>query len=92
MDVIGMVEPLPAPARKRNATRTRAALMKAALKEFSLHGFAGARIDQIAKAARCNIRMQYHYFGGKKQLHVAVLEAAYADLRQKEATRSIDPE
>ena len=92
MDNIERVEPLPAPARKRSATRTRAALMKAALKEFSQHGFAGARIDQIAKAAKCNIRMLYHYFGGKKQLYVAMLEAAYADLRQKEARLSIDPE
>jgi len=92
VDVIETVEPPPAPTRKRNAPRTRAALMKAALKEFSQHGFAGARIDQIAKSARCNIRMLYHYFGGKKQLYIAVLETAYADLRQKEATLSIDPE
>ncbi len=75
----------PEPVRRRDAERTRNALMKAALKEFSQHGFAGARMDQIAKTAKCNIRMLYHYFGGKKGLYVAVLEAAYADLRQKES-------
>lgn len=78
--------------RKRDAERTKAALMKAALKEFSQHGYSGARIDQIAKSAKCNIRMLYHYFGDKKGLYVAVLEAAYGDLRQQEAKLAIDLE
>lgn len=82
----------PEPGRKRDSERTRAALMKAALKEFSQHGFSGGRIDRIAKAAKCNIRMLYHYFGDKKGLYIAVLEAAYADLRQKEAALQIDVE
>ena len=76
--------------RKRDAERTRAALMKAALKEFSQAGYSGARIEQIAKSAKCNIRMLYHYFGDKKGLYVAVLEAAYGDLRQREAELAID--
>jgi AcrR family transcriptional regulator len=80
------------PVRKRDSERTRAALMKAALKEFAQHGFSGGRIDRIAKAANCNIRMLYHYFGDKKGLYIAVLEAAYADLRQKEAALKIDVE
>jgi len=64
--------------------------MKAALKEFALNGFSGARIDRIAAAAKCNIRMLYHYFGNKEGLYVAVLEAAYADLRRQEAALKID--
>ena len=80
------------PIRKRDSERTRSALMKAALKEFSSHGFAGARIDRIASAAKCNMRMLYHYFGSKEGLYVAVLEAAYADLRRKEAALKIDVE
>jgi AcrR family transcriptional regulator len=82
----------PKPVRKRDSERTRSALMKAALKEFSVHGFAGARIDRIASAAKCNMRMLYHYFGSKEGLYVAVLEAAYADLRGKEAALEIDVE
>jgi AcrR family transcriptional regulator len=70
----------PAP-RKRNAERTRKAILTAALKEFSQAGYAGARIEKIVKAAKCNIRMLYHYFGDKKGLYLAVLEAAYDDLR-----------
>jgi AcrR family transcriptional regulator len=80
----------PRPVRKRDSERTRQALMKAALKEFALHGFSGARIDRIAEAAKCNMRMLYHYFGNKEGLYVAVLEAAYADLRRKEAALDID--
>jgi len=80
------------PIRKRDSERTRSALMKAALKEFALHGFSGARIDRIAEAAKCNMRMLYHYFGNKEGLYVAVLEAAYADLRRKEAALDIDVE
>lgn len=54
--------------RKRDAERTRKAILAAALKEFSQAGFAGARIERIVKAAKCNIRMLYHYFGDKKGL------------------------
>ena len=36
--------------------------------------------------------MLYHYFGDKKGLYVAVLEAAYADIRQKESMLKIDVE
>ncbi len=78
------------PPRKRDAERTRKAIMAAALKEFSQAGFAGARIERIVKAAKCNIRMLYHYFGDKKGLYLAVLEAAYVDLRAREAELKID--
>lgn len=77
-------------ARKRDAERTRNALLKAGLKEFSQKGFLGSRIEQIAKGAKCNIRMLYHYFGDKKGLYLAVLEAAYADIREQEAKLIID--
>ncbi len=66
--------------------------MKAALKEFASQGFSGARIDRIANTAKCNMRMLYHYFGNKEGLYIAVLEAAYADLRRKEAALNIDVE
>lgn len=81
----------PAP-RKRNAERTRKAILSAALREFAQAGFAGARIEKIVKAAKCNIRMLYHYFGDKKGLYLAVLEAAYEDLRSRESELDIDVE
>lgn len=72
-------EPEGAAGRQRDAERTRAAILGAATHEFSAHGFAGARIERIARAARCNIRLLYHYFGSKKQLYIAVLDAACSD-------------
>ena len=76
--------------RKRDAERTRNALIKAGLKEFSQKGFLGSRTEQIAAGAKCNIRMLYHYFGDKKGLYLAVLESAYADIREREAKLAID--
>jgi AcrR family transcriptional regulator len=80
------------PVRRRNAERTRAVILASAMREFSQFGYAGARIDRIAKAAKCNIRMLYHYFGTKQDLYKGVLERAYADLRQRESTLVIDME
>jgi len=77
-------------SRKRDPERTRNALIKAGLKEFSQKGFLGARIEQIAAGAKCSIRMLYHYFGDKKGLYLAVLESAYADIREQEAKLEID--
>lgn len=78
------------PVRRRDAARTRAAILASAMREFSQFGYAGARIERIAKTAKCNIRMLYHYFGTKQDLYRAVLERAYADLRQREAALVID--
>lgn len=80
----------PEPRRKRDAERTKASLLAAALKEFSQQGYSGARIDKIATRARCNIRMLYHYFGSKKSLYLAVLESAYDNILQQEAKVRID--
>jgi len=82
--------PAAAPARRRDAERTRAGILNAATREFGMHGFAGARIERIARAAKCNIRLLYHYFGNKKQLYIAVLDGAYSDLRRKEGALDYD--
>lgn len=86
--------PAPSPAgtsaRGRNAERTRAGILSAATREFGTHGFAGARMERMASSARCNIRLLYHYFGDKKALYIAVLEAAYSDLRAKQAALDLD--
>lgn len=83
---------VPEPAKRRDSERTRRAILAAALREFSQFGYAGARIERIAKHAKCNIRMLYHYFGAKRGLYLAVLEGAYDDIRKKEATLTWDIE
>jgi AcrR family transcriptional regulator len=69
---------MPAASKKsippsRNPGRSRERILSAALKEFSAKGFAGARVDAIARRASINKRMLYHYFGDKEGLFKAVL-------------------
>jgi AcrR family transcriptional regulator len=75
-------------AKKARATRdprrTSAAILDAAIKEFTEKGFGGARINRIAARAKINKRMLYHYFGGKDALYLAVLEGAYISIRSAE--------
>lgn len=70
--------------RKRDPERTAAAILEAAIAEFSQAGYDGARIDGIARRARVNKRMLYHYFGSKEGLYLAVLEGRYAAIRAAE--------
>ena len=57
--------------RKAEATKDR--ILDAALAEFSAHGIAGARVDRIAHAARCNKNLIYIYFEDKETLCATVL-------------------
>jgi len=75
---------------RRSTEETRQAILRAAKKEFSQQGYSGARIDKIARIAKCNVRMIYHYFSSKQKLYVAVLEEAYSDLRVREGNLQID--
>jgi TetR/AcrR family transcriptional regulator len=60
-------------AHARDPQRTRDRILAAALAEFSAHGFAGARVARIARRARVNKRMLYHYFGNKASLFREIL-------------------
>ena len=69
----------------RDPAQTSAAILAAAVHEFSQKGYGGARINEIAKRAGANKRMIYHYFGGKEALYLAALECVYASIRSAEA-------
>lgn len=58
----------------RNADATRDRILEAATAEFSAYGIAGARVDRIAKAARCNKNLIYIYFENKEALFTTVLK------------------
>jgi multidrug efflux system membrane fusion protein len=75
----------------RNPERTRARILAAALQEFSAKGFAGARVDAIARRARVNKRMLYHYFGDKEALFRAILRAKLAQHARWLAAAPADP-
>ena len=47
-------------------------------------------VDDIAKQTRTTKRMLYYYFGSKEGLFVAVLERAYAAIRQAEQSVDIE--
>jgi len=53
--------------------RTRTRILDAAMRAFAKAGLAGARVDAIARRARANKRMIYHYFGSKRGLFEAVV-------------------
>jgi len=74
--------------RERSAQATRDNILKAAIKIFARHGFAGGRVEQISRAARSYDRMIYYYFGSKEQLYVEVLEEVYR--RMDVAERALD--
>ena len=75
----------------RNPERSRERILSAALKEFAAKGFAGARVDLIAKQAAINKRMLYHYFGNKEGLFKAVLRRKVSERRAWAANLSSDP-
>lgn len=72
--------------RQRDADRTRAEILDVAQREFARHGYAGARVDEMAALMRTTKRMIYYYFGGKEKLYIAVLEKAYGEVRALEST------
>src|ERR1700679_3638000 len=80
-----------APLAERNPGRTRERILSAALKEFAAKGFAGARVDAIARRADINKRMLYHYFGNKEKLFRAVLRHKIAERRAWAENLSGDP-
>ncbi len=76
--------------RRPDPERTRQAILAAARDEFAAHGLSGARVDAIAARTGAAKRMIYYYFGSKEGLYLAVLEAAYADIRRAEQGLGLD--
>jgi AcrR family transcriptional regulator len=74
----------------RTSEDTRQRLLKAAAAEFAAHGIAGARVDRIAAAARCNKQAIYAYYGSKESLCDAVLEAMVVDIVESVPIDALD--
>ena len=72
------------------AARAQRDIIKVATAEFAAHGYAGARVDEIAARTRTTKRMLYYYFGSKENLYLAVLERAYAEIRAIERGVDVD--
>ncbi len=78
--------------RERSAQATRESILRAAIKVFAAHGYAGGRVEQISKAAKSHDRMIYYYFGSKEGLYIAVLEEMYRRFNVAESALSLDAE
>jgi AcrR family transcriptional regulator len=76
--------------RRRDREGTQRDILEVATAEFAQHGFHGGRVDEIAARTRTTKRMIYYYFGSKEQLYVAVLERAYAAIREAEQQLDVD--
>lgn len=76
---------------RRDPERTRHRILAAALREFAGKGFAGARIDVIARRARVNKRMLYHYFGDKRDLYREVFRRKLAEKTEVTRRNPDDP-
>jgi AcrR family transcriptional regulator len=58
--------------------------MEAALGEFAARGYAGARVQQIARVARANKQLIYYYFGSKRSLYREVVDHVYLEIAAAE--------
>ena len=56
---------------------SRDRVLTGATEEFAQFGFAGARIDRIARRVGLNVRMIYYHFGNKDGLYRGVLREIY---------------
>ena len=74
----------------RNPERTQRRILGAALEEFAARGFAGARVNAIARHAHANKRMLYHYFTDKEGLFRAVLRHKIDDRMKRVEAHAAD--
>ena len=85
---------MPARQRRTRGTRdaeaARAAILAAAVREFTAKGLAGARMDAIAKAADVAKGLVFHHFGSKDGLWVAALAEIYGLLRAGQDEAALD--
>jgi AcrR family transcriptional regulator len=68
----------------------RRRILSAAIEEFAARGFKGASMDAIAARTQTTRALINYYFGSKETLYVAVLERAYAEIREAEARLELE--
>jgi TetR/AcrR family transcriptional regulator len=77
-------------AANRRADLTRKAILRAAIREFSAQGLAGARTDAIAESAKVNKALLYYYFKSKTGLYSAAVEEVSSAVAER-AFAALDP-
>jgi AcrR family transcriptional regulator len=64
---------------KDRRSQTIDRILQAATKEFAEAGFAGARVDEIAKSAGVNKATLYYHIGDKKALYAQVVHHLFGN-------------
>lgn len=77
-------------ARRRDAARTRKALVDAASRRFAVDGYASTTVRDIADDAGVNVALINRYFGSKEGLFEACLVNLVEESRQEVASSSPD--
>jgi TetR/AcrR family transcriptional regulator len=72
---------LPRGLRHARNLSTARRIVATAERIFSEQGLAGARMDEIARAAKVNKALLYYYFRSKEELHRFVLEMLLSQMR-----------
>lgn len=63
--------------KKKPSEDTKIKIIQAALEEFTIKGYSGARTDRIAKNAGVNKAMLYYYYNSKEELYRKALEYTF---------------
>jgi TetR/AcrR family transcriptional regulator len=85
---------LPRGLRHARDLTTAQRIVATAATMFAEQGLAGARMDEIARAAKVNKALLYYYFRSKEELHRFVLETLLSQLRARvwgESNASLPP-
>ena len=78
------------PRQRRNREKTRQTILDVASQEFAENGLNGGNTDEIAGKAGITKRLIFYYFSSKEELFAAVLEQAYAKMRDEEEELGLD--
>ncbi len=70
---------------KSSVLVSRHRVFAAAATEFATHGYAGANVDRIARAARLNKAMIYYHFKSKAALYREILRDMFGAVRERVA-------
>lgn len=74
---------MPQPVEKeRNATRSRAAILDAAERLFAERGYDATSLNEVGAKAGVSRGTPGYFFGSKPDLYAAVLERAFAEVRE----------
>jgi TetR/AcrR family transcriptional regulator len=76
--------------KPKSPQANRARILAAATAAFAARGYDGASMDAIASRTQTTRALINYYFGSKERLYLAVLERAYAEIREAEERLELD--